>query len=81
MRQDDKYGLLAINDELRSEERRLKDRKKKSESGGRERSDSLDNKSICHCICSPPHSVLRVLLQADYWEPIKHLVGCQSNVV
>lgn len=69
LRQDDKNWLFAINDEVRSKERRLKDKEKKNESegGGGERSDSLDNKSICHCICSPPRSMLRVLLQADYW--------------
>lgn len=51
-----------------SRESCLRDKEEKKSERGRERSDTLDNKSICHLLpVPPPHSVLRVLRRADYW--------------
>lgn len=72
LRLDDKNWLFAINDEVRSKERRLKDKEKKNESGGeRDQTVSITNQ---FAIASVPHLTV---CYACYCKPI---IGNQSNI-
>lgn len=74
LRQDDKNWLFAINDEVRSKERRLKDKEKKNESEGGGERDQTVSITNQFAIASVPHLAVCC---ACYRKPI---IGNQSNI-